>query len=48
MIAGLGVWMLCVCIETEYPALVYGLLASFLGMVAGMLWEKAVGSRLAS
>lgn len=48
MIAGLLVWLACVYAETEYPAMIYGLLASLLGMVAGLLWEKATGSRLAS
>jgi Na+/proline symporter len=40
MVAGLAVWLACISIETEYPALVYGLLASFLGMVAGWIWGK--------
>ncbi|MDR6807586.1 SSS family transporter [Dyadobacter sp. BE34] len=40
MVIGLAVWLFCVFIETEYPALVYGLLASFLGMVAGWIREK--------
>lgn len=40
MVIGLAVWLFCVFIETDYPALVYGLLASFLGMLAGWIWEK--------
>lgn len=40
MTVGLLVWLVCVYIETEYPALVYGLLASFLGMAAGLFWKK--------
>ena len=35
MIAGLVVWLLCVQMETEYPPLIYGLLASIAGMVVG-------------
>lgn len=42
MVVGLVVWLVCVFVETEYPALVYGLLASYLGMVAGWAWEKIV------
>ena len=37
MVIGLAVWLVCVFIETEYPALIYGLLASFLGMLAGWI-----------
>ena len=37
MVVGLAVWLVCVFIETEYPALIYGLLASFLGMLAGWI-----------
>ncbi|MCF0071455.1 sodium:solute symporter family protein [Dyadobacter sp. CY261] len=48
MVAGLAVWLICVHIETEYPALVYGLLASFLGMAAGLIWEKASNPSAAS
>ncbi len=44
MVVGLAVWLACVFIETEYPALVYGLLASFLGMLAGWLWGKISGN----
>ena len=36
MILGLAVWVLCLKIETEYPALVYGLSASILGMLLGI------------
>ena len=36
MLAGLIVWLMCVYIETEYPPLTYGLLASFFGMWAGI------------
>lgn len=35
MLAGLVVWLVCVRIETNYPPLLYGLLASFMGMAAG-------------
>jgi SSS family solute:Na+ symporter len=37
MILGLAVWLICTFIETEYPPLIYGLLASFGGMVIGIL-----------
>ena len=40
MVAGLGVWLLCVWLETEYPPLIYGLLASGLGMVIGVVFGK--------
>jgi SSS family solute:Na+ symporter len=45
MVVGLAVWLVCIFIETEYPALVYGLLASFLGMLAGWIWGKIVGTQ---
>lgn len=45
MVVGLAVWLVCVFIETEYPALVYGLLASFLGMLAGWIWGKIAGTQ---
>ncbi|HWV28063.1 MAG TPA: sodium:solute symporter family protein [Dyadobacter sp.] len=44
MVIGLAVWLVCVFIETEYPALVYGLLASLLGMVIGWIWGKIAGA----
>ncbi len=37
MIFGLIVWLVCVYIETAYPPLIYGLLASFFGMLLGVL-----------
>ncbi|WP_221394565.1 sodium:solute symporter family protein [Dyadobacter sp. NIV53] len=37
MIAGLVVWLLCVYYKTEYPPLVYGLVASIGGMYVGIL-----------
>ncbi|WP_460671628.1 high affinity choline transporter 1 [Larkinella ripae] len=37
MLIGFGVWLVCLAIETAYPALVYGLLASLAGMVVGSL-----------
>jgi len=40
MLAGLIVWLMCVYIETEYPPLIYGLLASFVGMWAGIFIPK--------
>ncbi|MCF0056698.1 sodium:solute symporter family protein [Dyadobacter sp. CY356] len=40
MIAGLTIWMLCVWMETEYPPILYGLLASGLAMVFGIYFGK--------
>ena len=37
MVAGLSVWLLCVWLETEYPPLIYGLSASTLGMIVGVV-----------
>jgi Na+/proline symporter len=37
MIAGLVVWLLCLWQETEYNPMLYGLLASTLGMVLGSI-----------
>jgi SSS family solute:Na+ symporter len=39
MLAGLIIWLACVKIGTDYPPLLYGLLASFVGMVAGMFFD---------
>ncbi len=40
MVAGLTVWLLCIRLETEYPPLIYGLLASLAGMVGGVVWGR--------
>jgi Na+/proline symporter len=40
MIAGLAVWMVCISVETEYPPILYGLLASGMGMLAGIYFGK--------
>jgi solute:Na+ symporter, SSS family len=40
MVLGLVVWLLCVQLETEYPPMIYGLLASLVGMGAGILFGK--------
>lgn len=40
MIGGIVVWLICLLIKTEYPALVYGLLASIAGMVIGALFPN--------
>ena len=40
MVSGLFVWLLCIEVETEYPPLMYGLLASGIGMVVGVLYEN--------
>ena len=37
MILGLAVWLLCAYFKTEYPPLIYGLIASIAGMLAGIL-----------
>lgn len=37
MVLGLATWLYCVQIDTEYPALLYGLLASGIGMVVGII-----------
>jgi SSS family solute:Na+ symporter len=46
MIAGLVTWLLCVTWKTEYPPILYGLLASGIGMTVGIyckeLLKKAV------
>ena len=41
MVAGLVVWLIAVWIETEYPPLIYGLIASILAMIAGTLFDKS-------
>ncbi|MGG7665850.1 sodium:solute symporter family protein [Dyadobacter sp. BHUBP1] len=46
MVIGLVVWLVCVFIETEYPALIYGLLASLLGMIIGWIGGKIAGEPL--
>ncbi|MCE7068130.1 sodium:solute symporter family protein [Dyadobacter sp. CY326] len=48
MISGLIAWLGCAYIATEYPPLIYGLLASLTGMIIGILWEKVVAQRVAS
>lgn len=42
MIVGLVVWLLCIELATEYPPLIYGLLASGIAMVVGALFGKKV------
>jgi SSS family solute:Na+ symporter len=37
MVLGLVTWLICASVETEYPPLIYGLLASLGGMVIGIL-----------
>lgn len=37
MLAGLVVWLACVHFKTEYPPLIYGLIASIAGMTVGLL-----------
>ncbi|MCF0051079.1 sodium:solute symporter family protein [Dyadobacter sp. LJ53] len=40
MVAGLVAWLVCAYIETEYPPLIFGLLASLGGMVTGIIWNQ--------
>jgi len=40
MLAGLVAWLFCAYIETAYPPMIYGLLASLAGMIAGILWKR--------
>lgn len=37
MVVGVITWVACIQLETEYPPMIYGLLASCLGMVAGVI-----------
>ena len=40
MVVGLVAWLFCAYIETAYPPMIYGLLASLAGMLIGILWER--------
>jgi SSS family solute:Na+ symporter len=40
MVAGLIVWLACAYLKTEYPPLIYGLLASIAGMAVGITVKK--------
>jgi len=40
MLAGIGVWLVCLRLETTFPPMLYGLLASAGGMAAGGLIRK--------
>ena len=42
MVAGLAIWLLCIELETEYPPLIYGLLASGVGMIVGVVSNGSV------
>jgi Na+/proline symporter len=44
MFAGLFVWLFCAWIDTAIPAMLWGLLASFIGLLLGNYW----GNRQAS
>ncbi|KQS23893.1 sodium:solute symporter family protein [Dyadobacter sp. Leaf189] len=46
MVAGLIVWIACEFAGTEYPALIYGLLASLLGMILGIILERLYPDQL--
>jgi len=41
MVAGLVIWLLCIQLETEYPPLMYGLGASGVGMVIGVVFDQS-------
>ncbi|GAB3177095.1 high affinity choline transporter 1 [Telluribacter humicola] len=41
MSVGLVVWLACMWLETEYPPMIYGLLASIVGMVAGIAFGNS-------
>ena len=45
MVSGLATWLYCVHIETEYPELLYGLLASGVGMVVGTALQRQPATR---
>lgn len=38
--AGFMVWLLCIWLNTDYPPMIWGLLASTVGMVAGSLFTR--------
>ncbi|GAB2784555.1 hypothetical protein GCM10027275_31010 [Rhabdobacter roseus] len=40
MTVGLGTWLLCLQLDTSYPPLIYGLLASIAGMLVGVVVGK--------
>ncbi len=41
IVGGMATWIACELIGTEVPSLIYGGLASALGMVVGSLWVRA-------
>ena len=41
IVAGLGVWLFCGWLETRFPPMLWGTLASAAAMVTGSLWEIA-------
>lgn len=45
MVAGLAVWLLCVWVGTDYPPLIYGLLASMAGMGFGVVFPLTVNQK---
>ncbi|MCE7073310.1 sodium:solute symporter family protein [Dyadobacter sp. CY327] len=48
MLAGLVAWLVCAYMETAYPPLIFGLLASIVGMLTGIVWEKVSAIKTAS
>ena len=47
MAIGLGVWLLCLWLKTEYPPMMWGLLASTVGMVVGSLLTQNTAAQSA-
>lgn len=46
MALGLGTWLLCLVLETSYPAILFGLAAAVVGMLAGSYASGFSGNRL--
>lgn len=44
MLAGMGAWLACEVLSTDFPPLLYGLGASILGMIAGSLGFRSSGA----
>lgn len=47
MLAGLVAWLACAYLETDYPPLIFGLLASIAGMITGIIWERLFSPKMA-
>ncbi|MGV3559857.1 sodium:solute symporter family protein [Larkinella arboricola] len=46
MIGGIGVWFVCLALDTEYSPMIYGLLASTAGMITGAMFPSNNGEKL--